>query len=293
MKLPPFEIHRPTSLADASRLLAEFGDDAVAVNGGTELLLTMKLGLALYDNLVDLKRVPELRGLDVRVLDDGASVLRIGAGMTHREVENSPLVRERFPALSAMLAHVANVRVRSVGTLGGNLCFADPHSDPATFLAAAGATLVLGGAISTREVPVDSFVLGPYETVLSRGELLVAIEVPLPAEGAGVAHVRMKTHERPTVTVASSVQLRGGSVVAARLAVGSVCSVPVVPATAGALLGASLEDFDARVASCAAATARAVDPLADADGAIDYKRALVEVYVRRSLHQALALASAA
>lgn len=287
MKLPPFEIHRPASLADASRLLVDLGDDAVAVNGGTELLLTMKLGLALYDNLIDLKRVPELRGL----ARDGAT-LRIGAGMTHREVENSPLVLESFPALSAMLAHVANVRVRSVGTLGGNLCFADPHSDPATFFAAAGATMLIGDGSATRRVPVESFVLGPYETVLAPGELLVGIEVPLPGEGTGVSHVRMKTHERPTVTVASNVSLRGGSIVAARLAVGSVCSVPVVPDTAEVLLGAAQEDWDARVASCATATAGAVEPLADADGSVEYKRALVEVYVRRGLHQALALASA-
>ncbi len=288
MKLPPFAIHRPASLADASRLLVDLGDDAVAMNGGTELLLTMKLGLALYDHLVDLKRVTELRGIT-----SDAGVLRIGAGMTHREVENSPVVAERFPALSSMLAHVANIRVRSVGTLGGNLCFADPHSDPATFFAAAGATVLIGDATSTRRVPIEAFVLGPYETVLASGELLVAVEVPLPGEGTGVSHVRMKTHERPTVTVASSVQLAGGSIVAARLAVGSICSVPVVPDTAGTLLGAAREDWQARVASCAAATASAVEPLADADGSVDYKRALVEVYVRRGLHQALAFASAA
>ncbi len=286
MKLPRFEIHRPTSFADASRLLVELGDDAVAVNGGTELLLTMKLGLAVYDHLVDLKRVPELR-----VLARSGDRLAIGAGMTHREVETSPLVRESFPALAAMLADVANVRVRSVGTLGGNLCFADPHSDPATFLAATDAVVVTGGGGGARRVPVGQFAVGPYETVLESGELLAEIEVPLPGPGTGVSHVRMKTHERPTVTVASRVELSAGVVVAARVAVGSVCSVPVVPDTVSDLIGAAREDWDARVAACAAATADAVDPVEDADGSTAYKRALVEVFVRRGLHRALASAA--
>lgn len=287
MKLPSFAIHRPASLADASRLLVDLGDDAVAVSGGTELLLAMKLGLAHYGHLIDLKRVPELRGLH---RSDGT--LAIGAGMTHLEVESAPVVTGALPAMSAMLANVANVRVRSVGTIGGNLCFADPHSDPATFLAAMGADMVCGDGRSSRRVPAGEFVLGPYETVLGAGELLVGIEVPLPGPGVGVSHLRMKTHERPTVTVASRVELVGGSVAAARVAVGSVCGVPVVPDTLEALIGAGQEDWTNRIASCAAATASAVEPLADADGSREYKRALVEVFVRRGLTEALVASSA-
>src|SRR4029077_1999458 len=112
-------------------LLAQHGDDAVVYCGGTELLLVLKLGLAAYPNLLDLKGIPELR-----VFEERDGTLRIGAAVTHRELESSPLVHRLVPALAEMERRVANVRVRSVGTLGGNLCFSDPHSDPATLLLA-------------------------------------------------------------------------------------------------------------------------------------------------------------
>lgn len=282
MKLPPFEIHRPGSLVDASRLLRDLGDDAVAINGGTELLLAMKLGLAQYPHVVDLKRVPELRG----VRRTGSS-LSIGAGMTHRELETSSLIAEELTEMPRMLAEVANVRVRSVGTLGGNLCFADPHSDPATFLAALGATVVLGDGETSRRVPIDRFFLGAYETVLEPGELLVEVAVPTVPAGTGTSHVRMKTHERPTVTVAAKVTVDHDTIVAARLAVGSVCRVPVLPEAIEKLVGASGDEWSERIAEVAALSAAAIDPVADPEGSKRYKRALVEVFVRRGLGAAL------
>src|SRR5215471_18457799 len=222
MKLPPFSVHRPESVQEASRLLAELGDEAAAYCGGTELLLAMKLGLAEYAHLVDLKRVAALRG----VTGNGAS-LRIGASTTHHELESSPEVRAWCPAFAAMASEVANIRVRSVGTVGGNLCFADPHSDPATFLIAAGAAMACQKGDDSRLVPAGEFVTGPYQTLLEPGELLVAVELPALPDGTGLAHVRMKLHERPVVTVAAMVQLARGTVSQARLVIGSVGAVPV------------------------------------------------------------------
>ena len=173
MKLPPFTVHRPGSVGQASRLLADLGDDAAAYCGGTELLLAMKLGLASYEHLVDLKRVYGLRGIAA----DGG-ITRIGAATTHHEIETSAALRARYPEMSAMISQVANLRVRIVGTLGGNLCFADPHSDPASFLMAAGATLVCQRGEATRRIPAAGFLTGLYETALAPGELLVAVELP-------------------------------------------------------------------------------------------------------------------
>ncbi|MGC8471431.1 MAG: FAD binding domain-containing protein [Acidimicrobiales bacterium] len=286
MKLPPFEVHRPSSLHDASRLLRDLGGDAVPINGGTELLLAMKLGLAQYEHLVDLKRVCELRG--VRRAD---SVVSFGAGMTHRELEGSPVIAEALAEVPRMLAEVANVRVRSVGTIGGNLCFADPHSDPATFLSAAEATLVLGDGSTSRRVPVDQFFLGAYETVLEPGELLVEVTVPAVPPGTGTAHVRMKVHERPAVTVAAKVTVERDTVVRARLAVGSVCGAPVLAQAIDKLIGASRDTWSERVREVAAMSAAGITPVADAEGSSRYKQALVEVFVRRALDAALADAS--
>src|SRR5260370_19794888 len=108
MKLPPFSVHRPRSVQEASRLLGELGDDAAAYCGGTELLLAMKLGLAAYAHLVDLKRVDGLRGIATH---DGS--LRISAATTHHELQSSPEVRACCPAMAAMTSQVANLRVRS------------------------------------------------------------------------------------------------------------------------------------------------------------------------------------
>jgi aerobic carbon-monoxide dehydrogenase medium subunit len=285
MKLPPFSVHRPESVQEASRLLAELGDEAAAYCGGTELLLAMKLGLAEYAHLVDLKRVAALHG----VTSSGTS-LRIGASTTHYELESSPQVRAWCPAFAAMTSEVANLRVRSVGTLGGNLCFADPHSDPATFLIAAGASMLCQKAADTRRVPAAEFVTGPYQTVLEPGELLVAVELPALPDQAGIGHVRMKLHERPIVTVTAMVQLTGGAVSRALLAIGSVNAVPLSAEAAASLLGAGTADFDARSDACARQAALAVRPLSDGDSSPEYLRHLVYVHSRRALTEAFAAA---
>ena len=121
MRLPPFEMHKPDSLEEAIGLLEGLGDSAALYCGGTELLLVMRMGLTDLDHLVDLKGLDGLRSI---TLVDG--MLRIGAAVTHREIENHPLVTEHAPELASMIGRIANVRVRAVGTLGGNLAFADP-----------------------------------------------------------------------------------------------------------------------------------------------------------------------
>jgi aerobic carbon-monoxide dehydrogenase medium subunit len=287
MKLPPFRLYHPDSVEEASRLLTELGDDATAYCGGTELLLAMKLGLTTYEHLVDLKRVDGLRG----VADCSGGRLRIGAATTHHEVETSAAVRARYPEMSTMISHVANVRVRSVGTLGGNLCFADPHSDPASFLMAVGATLDCQRDGEVRRIPAADFLTGLYETALAPGELLTAIELPARPDRTGLSHRRMKLTERPAVTVTVQITVRGNAVADARLIVGSVGIMPLA-ADATALLGATAADFAPRSASCAGQAAADCAPLPDGDVSPDYLRHLVTVYAREALEEAFAAAAA-
>ena len=294
MKLPPFTVHRPGSVGQASRLLADLGDDAAAYCGGTELLLAMKLGLASYEHLVDLKRVYGLRGIAA----DGG-ITRIGAATTHHEIETSAALRARYPEMSAMISQVANLRVRIVGTLGGNLCFADPHSDPASFLMAVGATLVCQRAEATRRISAAEFLTGLYETALAPGELLVAVELPARPERTGLSHLRMKLTERPVVTVTALVTLAPGTalgaadiaIAQARLIVGSVASIPFAADT-GSLLGAGPADFGARAEACAEAAAAACTPLPDGEASPDYLSHLVRVHARQALGEAFTAAAA-
>ena len=283
MKLPPFAVHRPGSVGQASRLLAELGDDGAAYCGGTELLLAMKLGLASYGHLVDLKRVDGLRGIEA-----AGGGIRIGAAATHHEIEASAALRARYPEMPAMISRVANLRVRSVGTLGGNLCFADPHSDPASFLMAVGATLVCQRGEATRRVPAGEFLTGPYQTVLAAGELLVAVELPTRPERTGISHLRMKLTERPAVTVTALVTRRGNDVASARLVVGSVGSVPFAAGTAG--LAGPADGFPERAGACAEQAAAGCAPLPGGEASPDYLRHLVAVHARRALGEAFASA---
>jgi carbon-monoxide dehydrogenase medium subunit len=275
--LPPFALHRPRSLDEVEDLLAQHGDEAVVYCGGTELLLLMKLGLAAYPNLVDLKGIPELRVLEER---DGR--LCVGAAVTHRELESSPFVHRLFPALAEMERRVANVRVRSVGTLGGNLCFSDPHSDPATFLLASGAELVCRRGAAERTIPIGEFVRGPYETALGPHELLTEIRIPVLPAGAALVHEKFATHERPALTVSCFVRAEDGHVAEARIAVGSVSAAPGrVSEAENLLLGLPVGSGADQLRVAGEIAAEAVAPLADLNGSVEYKRNLVRVFVSR------------
>lgn len=275
MTLPPFDLHRTSSVEEARELLTRYGEDAAVICGGTELLLLLKLGFAVYGHLVDIKGIEELRGVRA---DNGS--LMIGATATHREIERSPDVLAKLPALAAMEQHVANLRVRNVGTLGGNLCFSDPHSDPATFLLAVGAEVEVDGA----RQPLAEFLVGPYETVLEHGQLLHSVRIPLPAAGTRVAHKKLAFHERPAATVACAVRADAGTIAEARIAVGSVGPRAVLVED---LAGVAVDDADA-LATAAERAAEASGAVEDANGSAEYKQQLVRVLVERCVREALA-----
>jgi carbon-monoxide dehydrogenase medium subunit len=216
-------------------MLTHFGPDAAIYAGGTELLIVMKERLAHFPHLIDIKRIPELKAI---TFDAERRELSIGAVATHRDLERSPVVRQRFPALGAMEAAVANIRVRSAGTIGGNLCFAEPHSDPATLVTALDAELTLTSISGTRRLPMASFFTGLMETARHHEEVLVMISVPEPASNAGVAYERFKLHERPTAAVAAVIMVDDGAITDARVVAGSVGERPQrLPETEAILRG--------------------------------------------------------
>ena len=190
-------------------------------------------------------------------------------------------MRERWPSLAAMERGVGNLRVRNVGTIGGNLCFADPHSDPATYLIAAGGSVSVrrGGAAARRDRRSRSSCRGPYETALEPGELLVAVHVPAPAPGSALVHRKMSFHERPAITVAANVAVPDGAGRAARVAVGSVGVAPSARRGAEqALTGSTRARRSAERLAAAARPRRAeAEPVADSNGSVEYKRQLVRV----------------
>mgnify|MGYP003332683474 CR=1 FL=1 len=205
--IPRFAHRRPGSLAEAFAAWDAAGGDCAWYAGGTELLQVMKMGFARFGTLIDLKRIPELGG----IAETAGGGLRIGAAVTHREVERSPLVARRLPGLVRLEHEVANVRVRSTGTLGGNLAFAEPHSDPATFLLACDARIALAGPSGTRTLAIGDFADGPLTTVREADELLVAIEIPAGAPGEGRAYAKAAFFERPAASASQPATMRSRS----------------------------------------------------------------------------------
>ena len=215
--LQPLQLLQPTTIDEASKALAEFGDKAKLYAGGAELLLLLRNGLLDTEVLVDVKKIERLH----RVTLTGES-LRIGACVTHHALANHALVREHAPALAYAESQVANVRVRNQGTLGGNLAFNDPHSDPGTVLLIHNATVLMGNGRGERRVALGDFFVDMYATALESGELLLEVDVPRLPAGMKSAYQRLHRYQRPTLGVAVAARFDGAVIAAARLAVGCV-----------------------------------------------------------------------
>jgi carbon-monoxide dehydrogenase medium subunit len=282
---------RPASVEEALAILAEHGDDAHVLAGGTALMLLRKQGLIDPGLIVDLGRVA---GVDeIRAEPDGG--LSIGPMVTLRAVETSPLGRERAPALAAVVGRVATVRIRNQATLGGNLAHADPAQDPPPILIVLDAELEIAGADGMRREPVGRFFVDVFETTLADGELLVGIRVPAPPAGSRIGYEKFlprTADDYATVSVAARLDVdASGTVNDARVALGSVAAVPLRVEGAEALLrGANVADLPVEAAADAVRTA--VDPVDDARGSAGYKREMAGVWTARLLRR-LASAPAA
>jgi aerobic carbon-monoxide dehydrogenase medium subunit len=280
-----FRLEEPESVQAAAQLLARYGESARIYAGGTELLLVMKEGLAHYERLVNVKKIPDL---DQVRQDNG--VISIGALSTHRQLSLSPEAQRHLPAFAAMEANVANIRVREVGTIGGNLCFAEPHADPGTMLLVLAARLVAAKGIGSREIPIDNFFVDAYETCLEPDEILTEIRVPLLPARSGVVYLKFGYLERPSVGVALFLSLNenANSIAEARVAVGCVGPIPKRIQEAEFLLkGKSVDEASRLIADAGAAAARASQAISDLHGSQDYKEHIVGVLLKRAFQQAV------
>ncbi len=282
MPLRRFTIHQPKTIAEASQMLAEFGEKGRLYAGGTELLLAMKHDLLRYEQLVDVKTIPDLNKIELK-----NDALTIGSTVTHRAIERSSIVKENLPVLAEMETKVANVRVRASGTLGGNLCFAEPHSDPATLLLALGARAQVQGKTGTRNLRMDQLITGAYETSLAVDELLSGVEIPIPAKSQRAAYLKFQLHERPTLGLALVLDIDRDNIKAATAVVGSVSAVPTQSDKANSLLLGSKAQVEKQLPDAAKALAQAADPVDDLEGSAEYKRHLIGVFLRRAFAQAL------
>jgi carbon-monoxide dehydrogenase medium subunit len=282
LPLRKFTIHQPKTVAEASQMLANFGEQGRLYAGGTELLLAMKHDLLRYRHLIDVKTIANLNQIEVK---NGA--LLIGSGATHRAIEISPLVRRHLPVLAEMEKNIANIRVRASGTLGGNLCFAEPHSDPGALLTALGAKAHVQGKTTSRTVALAQLITGAYETSLAADELLTAVEIPLLADSQRAAYLKFQLKERPTLGIALRLDVDRDTIRSASAVVGSVGARPTQSHQANALLTGARPQVESQLAGAAQALADAANPVDDFEGSAEYKRHLISVFLRRAFIKAL------
>jgi aerobic carbon-monoxide dehydrogenase medium subunit len=239
--------------------------------------------------LVDLKCVA---GLGELAASDGA--VNIGSTVQHRTVERSVVVGAHCPLVAGVARHVANARVRAVGTVGGNLAFADPHSDLATLFLVFDARVSLWSGDGEREVPLDEFVRGPYETVRRDDEVLTAVRLrPAPSGGAG-AYLKFGVYERPTLGVAVVLVLdaQRRRVREARLALGCIGPRPQrLSHLEERLRGMPVDELAAGRADLTGSGMDAISAATDLHGSADYKLEMAQVFTRRALRVAAARAT--
>ena len=281
---PAFEYHAPRTIGDALHLLSTLGEDAKLLAGGHSLLPMMKLRFAQPSALIDINRIPELRGIS-----EQAGVVRIGAMTSENELIASALLRQRIPLLPEAAALIADPQVRNRGTIGGDIAHGDPGNDHPALMMALDATFVLQGPGGERQVKAVDFFHGTYMTELAENELLTAILITPPAPGTGYAYQKLKRKVGDWATAGAAVLLRlqGDTVTYAAIGLTNVAPTALrARAAEAALLGQTLT----------AATLEAVgqlvraqcDPAEDLRGDIEYKTAMAGEMTQRAIRAAAA-----
>jgi carbon-monoxide dehydrogenase medium subunit len=275
--------HRPASLAEACALGRKLGNDAAFLAGGTELVPDYHRGRESARHLITLDHFEELRGIRLEAGD-----LRIGALTTIAQVAASPLVREWFPVLAEAARAIGSPQVRSRATIGGNFCRAVPCADMPPAAVVAGARVRLASPTDRREIEAEHFFIGPRQTVLEPGEVLVEIMIPTQPRHSGASYQRFARRRGAALAVAAvaaRIQILGGKVAGARIALGAVAPVPLLATRAAAVLEGEVPTPEL-FAIAAAVSAEEALPIDDLRGTVAFRRELVTVLARRALGEA-------
>jgi len=278
-----FDYVRPASLDDALAILRDREGEAKVLSGGYSLLPLIKLRLAQPGLLVDLR---DISGLDAIVETDDE--LRVGARATHRQINEHPIVRERYPMLEELSGGIGDPQVRNWGTIGGSIAHADPASDWPAALLAIGGDIVCRSAAGERTIPARSFFVDTFATAVEPTEVVTEIRLPRRPAGAGAAYTKLERRvgDFATVGVAAVVRLENGVIGRSGIAVTGVSPSPFAASDAESVLNgtAPSEDLFRRAGEAAAAMSQ---PTADIRGPVEYKRAMVAEMTVRSLRRAV------
>jgi CO/xanthine dehydrogenase FAD-binding subunit len=287
-----FEYLCPKTESEALSLLAKHKEEAKIIAGGQSMLIPMRQGLLSPEYVIDIKG---LSSLDY-MTHDNANNLKIGALTVHRSIEKDPYIKKYFPVLAEMERNVATTQTRNWGTIGGNVCHADPAGDPGPVLIALNATLKLVRTGHERIIKAEDFFLGYLEVALKHGEMLTEIQVPAIPPHTGVAQEKLSVMQGDMGIVGAAVSItlsgKGDTCQDVRIVLSNAGSTPIRPKKAEKLLigKAITEDLLTEAGQIAATE---VDPPADVHGSSEYRKEMVKVFVKRVALKALARAKAA
>ena len=282
-----FEYSVARTVGEAVSLLAEKGNLARPLAGGTDILVQLRSGRRRLERLVEIKDIPEVNELSY----DPQQGLRLGAAVPCYRIYQDEQVAQAYPGLIDVAALIGGIQIQGRATLGGNLCNAAPSADAVPALIALGAVCSIAGPNGTTEVPVEDVCTAPGQTILKDGDLLVSFHIPAPQQHSGAHYLRFIPRNEMDIAVAgvgSSVVLdaSGKSFVSARVSLASVAPTPLFVEEAGAAL-AGKEITDEAIDNAAEAAMAAARPIDDMRGTIRQRRHLVGVLTRRTLRGAI------
>ncbi len=285
MSTARFDYHAPGSVEEASRLLLELGEGAFVLAGGTDLLVKCRHGMLRPKAVVSLKGIELLKGITFH-RNRG---LTIGAGALLADVEAHPDIRRRYPAVAYAASVTANTQIRNMATLAGNLCNAAPSAENAPTLVAMNAEVVLHGPQGERRLALEDFFRGPGLTALEPGEILTAVQVPVPPPRSGASYRHISARGKvdiSAVCVGARVTLKGKACEDARIVLGAVAPVPLRARKAERVLTGS-EPTEARIEEAAERAMKESLPISDMRASAPYRKAMVRVLTKRALQEAL------
>lgn len=277
-----FEYHRPASLAEATSLLSELGDDARVLAGGHSLIPMMKLRLAAPSHLIDLQDIADLRG----ITREGDKFI-IGAMTSQHDLIASDDLAATIPLIREAALQIADPQVRYLGTIGGNVANGDPGNDMPGLMQCLDARYELDGPNGRRSVAAREFYQSAFVTDRGDDEILSQVCIPIPAAGHGHAYEKQKRKIGDYATAAAAVLLTvsGGRCDSASVAMTNLSDTPVFAEVAGAALAGSNMDSSAIDAAVAAVMA-AINPTADNRGPVAFKQHVAGVILRRAIARA-------
>lgn len=287
-KLPKFDYMEAKSIEEASSLLSQYKAGAKVIAGGTDLLVYMKMRRVIPQCIINLRTIPNL---DYIHFADGEG-LRIGALATLHDIENSDVIRERFPVLADAASKIANPQIRNMGTIGGNMCNAAPSADMAPPLIGLGAKVKIKSLKGERVIPLEGFFVGPGETALQTGEILTEIQVPDSPPHSRAVYLKLPARtvvDIAVVGVAVVVTLdsKRTSTIDIRIVLGAVAPTPIRAHKAeGIIKGKAINEHT--IERAAQAAADEAQPITDIRGSAIYRREMVKVLTNRAIRQLLA-----